>query len=250
MSLKDNKHSYGWRPDLPDQRDVAFVAGSTKVPAFVDLRNNCPPIYDQGQLGSCTANAVTAALDYERFKQGEPFISPSRLFVYYNERKAEGTISSDSGATIRESVKAVKSYGAPRELDWPYDITKFQDKPTKQCYAEAVGFEDLAYQRVTRSMSDMQAVLAGFQPFVAGISVYESFESLEASKTGRIPIPAKNEKLLGGHAILVVGYKDGEWICRNSWGTLWGDKGYFYFPYEYLSDSKLSSDFWTLTKVK
>src|SRR5437868_12212616 len=104
---------YGWLRDLPDQRDHEYLAlPSASLPRQVDLRPKCPPVYDQGNLGSCTANAIAGHLDFNRQKQGEKLITPSRLFIYYNERKDQHTIQSDAGSTIRESCKEVKNYGA------------------------------------------------------------------------------------------------------------------------------------------
>src|SRR5271154_1514724 len=128
---------YGWLPDLPDQRDHLYAAPveiTAILPASVDLRSNCPPVYDQGQLGSCTANAIAAAIEFDRKKQRLTDFVPSRLFLYYNERVMEGTVSSDSGAQIRDGIKSVSKIGAPREADWPYDIAKFTDKPPTKAY--------------------------------------------------------------------------------------------------------------------
>lgn len=245
------KHYFGWRPDLPDQRDLVYKPSGTALPSLVDLRSGMPVVYNQGQLGSCTANAIAAHLDFNRHKQGEAFITPSRLFIYYNERVAEGTITSDSGATIRDSVKAVVSFGAPSEVVWPYKVSAYKVKPTTAAYSAGALDEAVQYQRVNRSQADLQTCLAEGYPFVIGISVYASFESIGAS--GIMPMPQPKEQMLGGHALCVVGYKElsGKlyFIVRNSWGASWGDHGYFYMPAGYLLDSKLSSDFWTLRKV-
>lgn len=247
-------HAYGWVRELPDQRDFHFLALPTvNLPISVDLRPQMVPVYDQGQLGSCTANAIAAHLDFNRKKQGEPTINPSRLFIYYNERLAQNTIRSDSGATIRESVKAVVNYGACPETEVPYDISKFTKKPSKTAYSDAIKCKALQYMKVARDVIDMKTCLADGLPFVIGISVYDSFESSAVAKTGMMPMPTKKESVLGGHAVLVVGYKtinnEPYWIVRNSWGTAWGDKGYFYMPQAYLMDAGLSSDFWTLETV-
>lgn len=248
-----NNHKFGWVRDLPDQRDHEFLAlPSASLPAVVDLRSAMPPVYDQGQLGSCTANAIAGHLDFNRKKQGEAFISPSRLFIYYQERLDQGTVASDSGASIRESVKAVKAYGACPEKEWKYDIGKFTNKPNAKVYADAIKYEALSYQRINRALTDFKTCLADGYPFVIGFTVYDSFEGPDVAKSGIMPMPATSESVLGGHAVVVVGYDESkQWfIVRNSWGKKWGDKGYFYMPYAYLLDSKLSSDFWTLRQVK
>src|ERR1700752_2140455 len=125
---------YGWIPDQPDQRDHLYAAPPqmlARLPKSTDLRAQCPPVYDQGQLGSCTANAIGGALEFDQLKQKKPnAATPSRLFIYYNERAIEHTIDSDSGAQIRDGVKSVHKLGAPPEdPDWPYDINKFSQKP-------------------------------------------------------------------------------------------------------------------------
>lgn len=251
----NTNHKYGWLPQLPDQRDYTFtVQKNTILPVNVDLRNSLPPVYDQGQLGSCTANAIAAHLDFDREKQGENFITPSRLFIYYNERKDQGTIKSDAGSTIRESVKAVVKYGAATEAEWPYDVSKFTKRPLRVVFTDALKYQGLTYRAVKRSAADMQGVLASGLPFVIGFTVYDSFESDAVAKSGILPMPAATESVLGGHAVLVCGYttlnSQPYWIIRNSWGASWGDKGYFYMPQAYLLDSKLSSDFWVLQTVK
>ena len=127
----------GWIPQKHDPRDFIFKASKpvSGLPTKVDLRDKMPPVYDQLQLGSCTANAIAAAYDYQHFVQGNPYISPSRLFIYFNERAVEGTIKQDSGAQIRDGIKVINSQGVCPELNWPYKISKFKTKPTKACYA-------------------------------------------------------------------------------------------------------------------
>lgn len=253
--ITNTKKGYGWRPDLPDQRDFMYqVSGPVSVPASVDLRSKMPPIVDQGNLGSCTACAIAGSLDYDRLRQGEVAEIPSRLFVYYNERLIESDVEYDAGATIRDTVKSVVRYGACPESEWGYDITKFADKPTQQCYTDAVKYEALQYRRLPLSSIAMKQCLANGNPFIFGFSVYDSFESGETARTGIVTIPQPSEALLGGHAVLCVGYllinKQPYWICRNSWGTDWGDKGYFYMPQGYLLERNYASDFWTVTTVK
>ena len=247
---------YGWIPDLPDRRDFVYAAPLArlpKLPAKVDLRSGCPPVYDQGALGSCTANAIGAALEFGQMKQGQADIFvPSRLFIYYNERVIEGTVDEDSGAMIRDGVKSVAKLGAPHEQLWPYVIAKFRTKPSKPAYTDAERHQAILYQRVSRTITQMKGCLAEGYPFVFGFSVYESFESETVAKTGHVPMPTGDEVLLGGHAVLAVGYDSSKswFIVRNSWGPKWGLSGYFTMPFDYLLDEDLSDDFWTIRLVE
>jgi C1A family cysteine protease len=245
---------YGWVPDLPDARDFQFAVApevAKELPPKVDLRDQCPDVYDQGQLGSCTANAIAAAVEFDQRKQKDQEFLPSRLFIYYCEREIENTINSDSGAQIRDGIKSVNAIGAPPETDWPYTISKFRDKPSDQAYKEADLAQALEYKRIQRSLDDIKGCLAEGFPFVFGFSVYESFEGDEVKKTGVAQMPAENEEFKGGHAVLAVGYEDSEerFIVRNSWGPGWGMQGYFSLPYGYLTERALSSDFWAIRSV-
>jgi C1A family cysteine protease len=246
---------FGWVPDLPDARDFMYSAPEavlTKLPTKADLRQKMPKIYDQGELGSCTANAIGAAFEFEQIKEGQTDFTPSRLFIYYNERAMEGTIDTDSGAMIRDGIKSVAKVGVCTETTWPYDIPKFTEKPPKTAYTEAKKHQALIYRRVLGNLHQMQGCLASGLPFVFGFSVYESFMSAEVAKTGEVPLPPRGEQLIGGHAVLAVGYDDKiqRFIVRNSWGTGWGMKGYYTMPYGYLTDPGLARDFWAIHAVE
>ena len=245
--------SYGWIPDLPDQRDRFFAPPPPPValPAKVDLHTSCPPVYDQGQLGSCTANAIAGAIDFERQRQKMEFMNPSRLFIYYNERVIEGTANSDSGAMIRDGIKTIAAQGACPEALWPYFINKFAVKPTSHCYAEAAQHKTIQYSRVAQDLHSMKSCLASGFPFAVGFTVYSSFEGDTVAKTGKVPMPGPKEAVLGGHAVLAVGYSDSSqrFLLRNSWGSSWGINGYFTMPYEYLTDPNLADDYWTIRLV-
>jgi C1A family cysteine protease len=244
---------YGWRHSLPDHRDYYYSATTiASLPSSIDLRGYCPPVYDQGPLGSCTANAIASAIEYDRIKQGLSDFIPSRLFIYYNERIAEHTVNSDSGAAIRDGIKSVIKQGVCNEVEWPYDTTKFATMPPAQCYTDALQFKVLRYERLRQNLLDMRSLLSTGIPFVFGFAVYDSFESQEVANTGIVPMPSKSESMLGGHAVLCVGYSDHDqtFLVRNSWGSTWGIKGYFTLPYAYLASKDLSSDLWALTLVE
>ena len=246
---------YGWVPDLPDQRDHLFAAPPpvlTQLPPAVDLRDQCPAVYDQGQLGSCTGNAIAAAIEFDQMKEKEPEVfPPSRLFIYYNERVMENSVKSDSGAQIRDGIKSVSALGACHEDLWPYDIAKFASKPSKKAYDDAKKHTAVAYQRVARDLTQMKGCLAAGYPFVFGFTVYDSFEGAEVASSGHASMPASDEKVVGGHAVLAVGYDDAnQWlVVRNSWGPGWGMAGYFTLPYGYVTQPGLASDFWTIRTV-
>jgi C1A family cysteine protease len=249
---RSRRHTYGWLPDLPDHRDYMFAArhaAPAKLPLSVDLRGHCSPVEDQGTLGSCTANALVGGLEYLENKDREPFADLSRLFLYYNERVLIGTVSFDSGAMLRDGIKTLAKEGICTEKKWPYVISRFKRKPTKACYREAADHQITSYERLV-SLNDMRSCLASGFPFVFGFSVYESFESSEVAKTGIAPMPKPDERVLGGHAVLAVGYdeKESRFLVRNSWGTRWGQAGYFTMPFAYLEDRNLSDDFWTVRR--
>lgn len=245
---------YGWIPDLPDQRDHLYAAPPrvlSALPPKTELTKHCPPVYDQGQLGSCTANAIGAAIEFDLLKQKLPDLAPSRLFIYYNERAMEGTVNSDSGAMIRDGIKCVAKQGVCPETEWPYDIAKFTRKPTAACYQDAAKHKAVQYQRLTPAASQLKGCLASGFPFVFGFTVYDSFESASVAKTGHARMPSASDKAIGGHAVMAVGYDDAkQWfLVRNSWGNQWGMKGYFTLPYLYVSDPNLADDFWTIRLV-
>ncbi len=184
---------YGWKRDLPDQRDYTYAVPQAVmkdgIPAGVDLRSQCPEVYDQEQIGSCTANAIAAAIEFDMMKQGIEVFRPSRLFIYYNERAMEGTIGSDAGAQIRDGIKSVASQGDCPESEWPYDGSPARPdgtfppghlaakQPTPQCYQDAIKHTAMSYFSISQNLADMKGCLAAGYPFVLGFTVYESFES-------------------------------------------------------------------------
>ena len=248
------KLGYGWVPDLPDHRDKLFGTVRkvpAKLPRSVDLRPLCSPVEDQGDLGSCTGNALAGAVEFLERKDKVAFVNVSRLFIYYNERVIEHSVSDDSGAMIRDGIKSLVKQGVCSEAKWPYAVSKFAVKPSAACYKDAADHQVTSYARL-QTVDEMRACLASGYPFVFGFTVYESFESDKVAKTGILPMPKPKEKMAGGHAVLAVGYDDGtkRFMARNSWGPHWGIGGYFTIPYDYLADRNLSDDIWTIRRAE
>jgi len=245
---------FGWKRDLPDHRDLKFkITAPVKLPTLVDLRHLCPSVYSQGNLGSCTANALGAAYQYGKIRQGKDNFMPSRLFIYYNERAMEGTINEDAGAMIRDGIKTMIKDGVCPEIMWEYIENKFKTKPCPQCYETALDNQIIEYLRITpHTLYEIKHCLSDGYPVVFGFTIYESFMSEEVARTGIAPIPNPNESPMGGHAVLAIGYDDSKecLIVRNSWGVEWGIKGYFYLPYWYITTLNAAADFWTIRLVE
>ena len=268
LASRKIKH-YGWRPDLPDPRDRIFnleepIQREATLPAKADIGAHMPPIYDQGQLGSCTANGIAACLEYDAMRQGEPEVTPSRLFIYYCERAIEGTVSSDSGAQIRDGIKAVHTLGAPPESEWPYsdaDPGPFQNKPPASAYADAVKHEALVYKRIILGGpgAPIRSALAAGYPVVFGFTVPSYFEdgSWDPS-TQSLRVPGPNDSFIGGHCVVITGYDftrtqfpNNAFKVRNSWGPSWGMNGHYWMDWGWFNPGAgLVNDMWTITKVK
>ncbi len=246
MSEVKRIYNYPWQKK--DSRDYKFaLKTSVKLPITTDLRPMMPPVFDQGALGSCTANALAGVLGYLEQIHHDKYTNLSRLFIYYNERDAEGTIDTDSGAALRDGIKTLDKFGACQEVLWPYNISKFTIKPTLNCYTEALDYKIVEYQALN-TLNDMKLSLANGYPFVFGFTVYESFEYQIVASTGIMPLPTPTEQILGAHAVVGVGYDDNTqmMLVRNSWGTSWGLGGYFWMPYSFINDPQNASDFWAI----
>ena len=231
---------------LPEEFLTIKNPAPKALPGSVDLRSKFPECYDQGQLGSCTANALVAAYQYL-----VPEFNFSRLFVYYNERAIENTVKYDAGAYIHDGVNALETYGLPPEKDWPYDISKFATKPPEKVYTSALKHKVTKAYTVTQTVNNMKSLLHSGTPFVIGILIFQEFTSNAVATTGLVPYPNSASVALGGHAMVVVGYNDtikcpgappGAWLVRNSWGSQWALNGYCWLSYGYLTDTTLSSD--------
>jgi C1A family cysteine protease len=267
----------GWRPDLPDFRDLhpgsepikkvlarsqPLKAIAKALPASADLRAWCSPIEDQGDLGSCTANAGVALFEYFERRAFSKHLDASRLFLYKVTRNLMGA-KGDTGAELRDTMKAMVLFGVPPEKYWPYKISRYEEEPTPFCYAFAQSYQAVKYYRLdppgtapSKALGEIRKSLAAQLPVMFGFSVYSCMPGVGDGK-GEIPYPEPGDKLEGGHAVVAVGYDDGKKIgkdkgallIRNSWGTEWGEKGYGWLPYSYL-EGELADDFWTLVKAE
>lgn len=238
---------YGWHPSLPDPRDLIADTSGIKVLPEVDPRDNMPPPYDQLALGSCTANAIAGAIEYDSILNDQHRGTPSRLDIYYGERKLEGTVASDSGAFGRDGFKYTHTVGWVPEADWPYLTMKFKEAPPlDEVRRRKIG----AYAAVPRGLTSFKRVLSNHQTIAFGMSLFESFESAEVARSGIVPLPEPGERMIGGHETLICGYLKSEphyALVRNSWGN-WGLGGYFLCPWSMILDPKLASDFRTIKR--
>ncbi|MCE7699050.1 MAG: C1 family peptidase [Methanobacterium paludis] len=257
-----------WIPDLADHRDFTVenvtdealkeffdLIKAQKLPDKVDLRDKCSPVEDQGDIGSCTANALAGILEYWEKNNVQSYIDASRLFTYYVTRHEIEGQSGDTGATIRDTMKSLNQFGTCTEKTLPYITSKFDEKPSTKCFKEAEGFESVTYVSL-KNLTAVQKSLAAGIPVIFGTTLYSNIcdESGNIGQGPYIPLPGKKDQVIGGHAIVAVGFfKDANgklWlIFRNSWGTSWGENGYGYIDAEYFT-KKYATDYWVLLKDK
>ncbi len=248
---------FGWLKQPKDDRDFIYdpsKAGISVLPDYVDWTSMFPACYNQGRLGSCTANAIAGAFEFERTRQKlVPDFVPSRLFIYFFERKREGTVALDSGAYIRDGFKSINNEGVCGEQLWAYfdDVTHFIIKPDARALFSAAHHRAIRYEAVAQDLQHIKTVLASGRCVVFGFVVYASFMSQIVALTGQVPMPLPGENVLGGHAVVIVGYNNQTqtFRCRNSWGSNWGINGYFDIPFMYLANWQLASDFWTINYI-
>lgn len=275
----DNRNGMGWLKDYPDFRDYSVSRKSLKplmdkmgiadplkaAPENIDLREWCPPVEDQGQLGSCTANAGVGMVEYFEKRAFGKHLDASRLFLYKATRNLM-KVTGDTGAYLRTTMQALVLFGVPPEEYYPYVVEDFDLEPPAFTYSFAQSYQALQYLRLDPLQTDTEVLLdriktnlAAGLPSIFGFTVYNSIQ--DSAATGKIPYPCKGEQVMGGHAVMAVGYDDkmeiknsscknkttGAILIRNSWGTKWGEEGYGWLPYEYVTKG-LATDWWTLIK--
>jgi C1A family cysteine protease len=284
-----NGKGTGWLPDHPSIRDYtpanqkveplfskvglhisqpSSKAEKSSRPTKADtIRKYCSPVEDQGTLGSCTAQAGVAMVEYFERRAFGRHIDASRLFLYKVTRNLL-RLRGDTGAYLRSTMGALTLFGVPPEEYWEYNISQFDREPPAFCYAFASNYQTIKYVRLDTPNTTKQSLLLSIKdslakglPSMFGFTVYESIE--QASTNGNIPFPCDTERVSGGHAVMAVGYDDnvkiknngcgevttGAILIRNSWGTSWGNEGYGYLPYEYILQD-LALDWWTIIKAE
>jgi C1A family cysteine protease len=248
------KRVFGWKKNPIDERDFKFsMAMPRQLPPLVDLSNLLPPCFDQGQLSSCTGNATAAAIQFDEIKQKgiipEQAPIPSRLFIYYTGRVLEGSQDADNGCCIRDIVKAVNITGFPPEALWDYVESNVDVEPPRIAYSVAIEHCIKVYKNVNQTIQDLKICLVSGYPIIFGMQVFPSIA--EAETSGILPMPKEGEFAEGGHCVLIVGYDDSKqaFLVRNSWGTQWGQNGYFWASYSYILNPNLCSDFTCINSI-
>jgi len=289
------KHGLGWLRDYPDFRDYniekdeisdkqkamgvtrtvkdnlailgVLDCSVSKLEASVDLRPWCSPVENQGKLGSCTANAAVGTIEYFERRAFGNYINGSRLFLYKVSRNLLGW-TGDQGAFLRTTMGALVLFGIPPESYWPYDAANFDVEPSSFLYAFAQNYRSVNYYRLDQPgihtddlLCRIKIDLAAGLPSMFGFTVFSSIDQAETN-SGKIPFPATGETIIGGHAVMAVGYDDkmkiknanptanetkGALLIRNSWGPDWGEDGYGWLPYDYVVNS-LAVDWWSMIK--
>ena len=269
----------GWLRDLPDCRDTTLTTGIRRqagpdraatvasvqariglrrpsLPEYADNEDLCSPVEDQGNLGSCTAQAGVGLVEFIERRDNDQHVDASRRFLYWMSRLLDG-LRGDTGAYLRTTMKALVMTGVPPERYWKYDVDLYDEEPPAWVFSLAQNYKAIEYMRLDGAtpmdtLLNVKAAIAERMPVMFGFSVFSSLHY-----GPEIPYPTADDYLEGGHAVLAVGYRDayefpggrqGGLLIRNSWGQDWGEGGYGWLPYDYVTDG-LADDFWTACVV-
>lgn len=258
---------YGWRPSLGDARDHRLEAPAHfEADGLLDLESIGPPVYDQGELGSCTYNGIAAQGEFWQIRLGLRRFAPSRLFGYFNELNLEGMLPNDVGAEPRHGIWGATGNGFPDEALWRYDISKFAERAPQSVYHEAAKQKvTTGYQLLSQDNSyHIRHALTLKKPPGLGFSVCASFEGDKAQKRGIWDPKVDTESVIGGHYGVIVAcalnsklpmtlvngavlkpHVSGGWVkFRNSWGTSSGINGHIWMPLGFVLDERVCSDQW------
>ncbi|CAF1095302.1 unnamed protein product [Didymodactylos carnosus] len=241
--------------DAPNTIQFGSIQNSiNQLPPIVDLRKDCTTVESQGQINSCVGNALAGAYEYLIKKETGKQIDVSRLFIYFNARAHRSQHIRDEGCYISDAIHILKTKGVCKESYWPYNIAHVNTKPSLNAYKEASPYivYDRQGIRLNANLQQMKQSLADGYPFAFGLMTYDSFAQ-SAHNGGHVLMPSQTDKQKGcaGHCMLAVGYNDihKKFIVRNSYGSHWGDKGYIYIPYEYMSNPHYNQDIWAIRKI-
>jgi C1A family cysteine protease len=258
LIVSPNGRKYGAIKDAPDPRDYSLSAQLSINLPLPPKTNNIVfrgPIKDQGNESSCTGHGSTSQMEFLQRKYNNNPVILSPAFIYYMERKMEGTLTDgDCGAQVRTSVKAMNQYGCCTLVQEPYSDQDYSTAPTADQLQAAMKYAGGAYHSIG-VFADMKTCLASGYGFVLGMVVYESFEGDEIARTGLMPVPdVLRERQAGGHEVFAIDYDDtiecpgakyrGALIVQNSWGPEWGDGGMFKMPYEVAADARVVNAAW------
>jgi hypothetical protein len=257
------------QPVSPHVNYYLFPVKNVSLPSRVDLREpggGCypyPPIFDQSLLDNCSSAAVIGGYQCTQRKQkpgGTSYPIPSALYNYYYARTLTGNTTMNSGTSVEASLDAML-LGVAEETYWPYHPDKVHTTPDVEAQINALSHSIVQYDRLLPTLDNLKRTLASGYSFLFTFAITKSMDqwfrdrNLQVKSNFLLPIvPFAQSDLVGAHTVLVVGYDDkylsvGGFVCRNSWGSQWGQEGHFWFPYSSTIYPDLSTSFFIIQKI-